>query len=214
MKNIGRKDIEIGIPIVHPKILVHWTMKLSDNPTPDMVTDRLKNILSDQGGLLYNWPKNEKVKMLCFTETRLSESIAGAVKLQEKYGVMGIGLHRKYVMSHGGNPVFYINPFDTAELRKELPSGSRIRHFMKDMNEKPPRDSEVYDLRHYDDLEWRIVFPEGSPKYLRLTRERSCVECIILPNDDCKASCMEFLKEYFYEDHFPVVSTLNRIKHF
>ena len=209
---IKKSDITRADPVVHSKILVHWTLKLAEESTIKDLEIRLNSILSPKEGLKFSKPEGEKCKMLCFTETRLSDSVTGGRKFQEIYGILGIGLHRKIVIKNGGNPVFYINPYDTANINGLIDENSKIRNYLKKMNQNMPKSNEEYDLNNYDDLEWRII-QKDNQEYLKLSPYENCIECIIFPNEDIKKQCMAILKKYFCDQYFPIVTTLNRTKH-
>jgi len=242
-------DLEKGNPVVHPKILVHWTLKDESENSPEACKQRLIDILRD--GLLFGSVKEkfplfeQKVSpiektMLCFTETRLSQAISGPNKLPFKYGRLGIGLHRKFVVRNGGNPVFYVNAMDSANIARIMKEKEELKWFVKTMNDPVQDAQQMWDehgFSHYDDLEWRIlpdinlrlkseskdsapalreyaVYKNSNGKYyLKLTSEGPCLECIIFPDGKTKDSCLQTLFNFFRNGNFPIVTTLNRLKH-
>ncbi len=240
--------MEKGNQVVHTKILVHWTLKESENIDKESYINRLSSILKD--GLRFGKvdesfnSKNGSIKintnqdMLCFTETRISKSIFGANKLPFKYGRLGIGLHRKFVIRNGGNPVFYVNPMDSADIINLLDNADFLRCFVKPMNEdKVIEDWDEYDLSHYDDLEWRIIpdrneslrskfktkydslgkysiqKKEDGYYYLSLADAEEYIECIIFPDEKIQNACMDTILSFFKGKRIPIITTWNRLKH-
>jgi len=168
---------------VHSDFLIHWTGKDFDDPekwrtqnsstiegdTPlgRAYVERLRSIL--EHGL---WLTVEPETMLktehidtaipstpkvCFTELKLSESRTHA----KRYGRLGIGVKRPYLVIRNGRPVSYVcyhfqdekDPFFHA-CTKDL-SDSRLLNFFKPMNSSRELN---YDL--YGESEWRILFFE------------------------------------------------------
>ncbi len=87
-------------------------------------------------------------------------------------------------------------------------------------------DSTIDDenLNHYKDMEWRIVDNDNlensqdlecrnQERYLNLRNNKDKIECIVFPNDNCCRECMDIIKSTFEDTCFPIISTLNRIKH-
>ena len=242
-------NAEKGKPVVHSKILVHWTLKEQSGDSAEVCKQRLVDILRDGlwfGEVTESFPLFErnvspiKRKMLCFTETRLSQAVSGSNKLPFKYGRLGIGLHRKFVVRNGGNPVFYVNAMDSANIAQMMNENVELRCFVKTMND-PERDKkqtwDEHGFSHYDDLEWRILpdfyptlknkYKNSAPAlseyavhqdsngkyYLKLINEKPCLECIIFPDEKSKDACMQTLFEFFRQGTLPILTTLNRLKH-
>jgi len=168
---------------VHSDILIHWTGSdfdgavsddLYNNPSrehPSTTNEdlnkkyitRLSNILryglwvkEDKTGdyvvinnIKFELPKHPRV---CFTELKLSESRKHAFK----FGRLGIGFKRLFVVGAGGHPVYYLHnqgksmffPSCKSELKE-----SRYA-FFKRMNSDPGDLN--YDL--FAESEWRIVY--------------------------------------------------------
>jgi hypothetical protein len=160
---------------LHRRLLFHWT-----GPRPVRAlknhNDRLEylkllvSILD--AGLRYSVPESQHTEwiekneirathpMLCFSEWGVSESNAHS----GRYGSMGLGFTRRFVMSKGGRPVVYVpnsqsDPFRNAlvEVIQAVREGSKInsrlhRHtdllasYLKSYNfkratvKKPPND--------------------------------------------------------------------------
>lgn len=105
---------------IHSKFLVHWTGKdIADQPE-DIRTQRYIERLKDyyQNGLylkrttedvIRRW-KIKNIVRLCFTEIRLSQAQVHA----DRYGKLGVGLSRDFILNEGGRPVIYI-PFEAEE---------------------------------------------------------------------------------------------------
>lgn len=168
---------------VHSDILIHWTGKDFDPEVkddfysnealnhPSMVVNkdlidnylmRLKNILlygfwvMDIGENI--WINNSKFPikecpMVCFTELKLSESRKHAFR----YGRLGIGLKRLFVVKRGGQPIHYLHhlgksPFFPPYVDASKLQGSKYA-FFKRMNSTEDLN---YDL--FAESEWRVVY--------------------------------------------------------
>lgn len=115
----------------HSKLLVHWTGQTSFESLPaadkiDKYAERLKDWyqkglftrradelvlrLPEPGHGYVNKPHMELVR-ICFTEIRLSQ----AKSHSQRYGRLGIGFSRDYIVNKGGRPVIYV-PWE-AEFR-------------------------------------------------------------------------------------------------
>jgi hypothetical protein len=100
---------------IHSKILVHWTGK-KDNGSAYIkdqeYVERLKNYYKN--GLFAKRTSEDSIRKwkiknlvrICFTEIRLSQVQTHA----KRYGKLGIGFSRDFIMNKGGRPVIYI-PF-------------------------------------------------------------------------------------------------------
>lgn len=169
--------------ILHTKFLVHWTgrdLQCCEKPNLSELNDkerekyveRLKDIV--EKGFYMNmgheriWDgQDEWIKTgicrLCFSEIKLSL----ARKHAERYGLLGIGVDRNFVLERYGNPVFYqyngkfnciaenlrLLRHDLAKRdKKRLKQLEVILAYCKNMNKKPSED-----FLYYDEMEWRIV---------------------------------------------------------
>jgi hypothetical protein len=114
--------------LLHRKLLFHWTQKNPDEEgtkkfipkaPPQTMPDRLvlishlRSILTE--GLRYSCPKGiheEKITDLIQTRHRLislSEwNVGASSEHARRYGHIGLGFTRKYIMSHDGRPVIYL----------------------------------------------------------------------------------------------------------
>ena len=165
--------------ILHTKFLIHWTGKdfhqpqneLSDdirNQYIDRLIDVLQHGFFMKPGNETIWGTNKasitgRISRTCFTEIKLSLAKEHATK----YGSLGIGVNRKYVLERYGGPVFYVQNGSNSniienfykvllfldkhkeEIKKEF---AIICGYLKNMSEK---DQE--ELSYYDELEWRIT---------------------------------------------------------
>jgi hypothetical protein len=119
---------------LHRQLLFHWTGKQKEAAIkPRTRQDRLNylkllSMILDKG-LRYSRPSQDhtewiekglveaKHPMLCFSEWGVSESAAHS----GRYGFMGLGFTRRFIMKQGGRPVVYVDnsksdPFRTAVL--------------------------------------------------------------------------------------------------
>jgi hypothetical protein len=104
------------------------------------------------------------VSRVCFTEIKLSV----ARKHSQRYGSLGLGVDRDFVLKRYGNPVFYVKSGKSnvavnankvlESLKSNDPSGNILLEYrtllayFKNMND---RGSE--NLEYYDELEWRVT---------------------------------------------------------
>lgn len=124
---------------LHRRLLFHWTGPRYE-PTPDKVvplplrdrSDReeylnvLESILenglwfSKPGGQNTEWIVEDEISathpMLCFSEWGVADSNAHS----GRYGLMGLGFTRKFVMGVGGRPVVYVPNTRSDPFRKAL----------------------------------------------------------------------------------------------
>lgn len=166
--------------LLHSKFLVHWTGKRFHKLT-DPLNDELRNKYVEtlinilENGFEMGKGKEEIydldgklletfISRICFTEIKLSV----ARKHSQRYGSLGIGVDRDFVLKRYGNPVFYVksgksnvavNANKVLEfLKSNDPSGNILLEYrtllayFKNMND---RGSE--DLKYYDELEWRVT---------------------------------------------------------
>ena len=99
---------------IHSKILVHWTGKdIENSPGANKSQQYVERLKDDcENGLFAkrtseNLIRGKKIKNLlriCFTEIRLSQAQIHA----ERYGKLGIGFARDFILNKGGRPVIYI----------------------------------------------------------------------------------------------------------
>lgn len=175
---------------IHSKYLIHWTGKdiLSQPNESYKETSHLSALLARVASCLdYGLFMNRSHEVLtdtrnidfkfflhrvCFTELRLSLS----QKHASRYGCIGIGFERNFVLQNFGQPVAYVplnyGPYVNyfAELnesintnkiieREQIGGLPRLSHFnsllsfLKNMNEKDNQEK----FENYDELEWRII---------------------------------------------------------
>ena len=231
---------------IHSKILVHWTGKDIENcpeaNKSQLYVERLKDDL--EKGLftkrtsedsIRHWKIKDLVR-LCFTEIRLSQAQTHA----ERYGKLGIGFTRDFIMNKGGRPVIYI-PYDAkddgrlledsirnvyekskhyAEINK---SSKRIMAHVKRMSNGRDEDSEDYE-DYYEEMEWRLVYHKNNSTHFtkdeaenvrRLKFEASDIKVIIFPDENTKQQSLsdKFIRDYFSE-HLPIMATLEDCRNF
>ena len=99
---------------IHSKFLVHWTGKDIEKgckgKKSKLYVERLKSDL--ERGLFAKRTEEDAIRKtkiknllrLCFTEIRLSQAQTHA----KRYGKLGIGFTRDFIMNKGGRPVIYI----------------------------------------------------------------------------------------------------------
>lgn len=158
----------------HSDILIHWTSKelsqqdLSDPKVQDTYVELLWSICSK--GLKFSSNNADVVvgvnchtiiptrPIICFTELRLSQTQNHA----RRYGSLGIGFRREFLMTWGANPVFYMQSKNQGIVNtnlnglaslKDKPIGLDVfLSYVKPMGE-PCSDQYTY----YEESEWRIV---------------------------------------------------------
>ncbi|MEX0727135.1 MAG: abortive infection system antitoxin AbiGi family protein [Planctomycetaceae bacterium] len=165
---------------MRPDFLVHWTGKdLGLDPTTltdadrNLYIDRLAATLID--GLWMTKP-SERIEgnagayiqyespMTCFTEIRLSQTQSHS----RRYGLLGIGVTRRFVLDRLGGPVHYVrnhstecvigNAQEILNVLKSLDRPEIVEYFsvnsafiknMSDLNQD--------DFTYLNEQEWRIV---------------------------------------------------------
>jgi len=189
--------------IVHSKFIVHWTGKDFDperNYSSKLMPDKIRQLyierlIDDLKDGFYMWKgkKEERetekiydcedgwlqpeISRVCFTELKLSMAGDHA----KKYGLLGIGVDRDFILKRYGNPVFYVmngksntivnarkvfNFFmdEIKKLEQVSAQDAKLRKlkgiklefdtllaYFKKMNDKEN------ELNLYDELEWRIT---------------------------------------------------------
>ena len=226
---------------IHSKILVHWTGKdIEINPKTkksQSYFERLKDNL--QKGLytkrtteasIRKW-KIKNLVRICFTEIRLSQ----AQKHAKRYGKLGLGFTRDFIMNKGGRPVIYI-PFKTRADGRLLENSIRtvyeksvdndeIRRSSKWIMAHVKRMSDGKRENYYEEMEWRLVHDEspnnkhftkgnGNGVY-RLKFSTHDIKVIIFPDEDTKKLALKdkVINEYFSE-HMPIMVKLEDCDNF
>ena len=229
---------------IHSKILVHWTGKdIEADPETEKsqrYIERLKNDLKN--GLYAERTSQDSIRKLkiknlvrlCFTEIRLSQ----AKKHASRYGKLGIGFTREFIMNKGGRPVIYV-PFHAKEDGQLLEDSIKTVHeeskdnngihnsvkwilaHVKLMSNGKSEDHEDYE-DYYEEMEWRLLYDEKSTHFLsygrnvyRLKFEPNDIKVIIFPDEITKRQSLDSpsIKEYFSE-HLPIMATLDECSNF
>lgn len=200
---------EMAINTLHTEFLVHWTGKDFHDPPINDLNDALRDHYVDRlvdgltNGLCMN-PGTEQIygpdgtwikatiSRTCFTEIKLTQAQAHAFR----YGRLGIGVHRQFVMERHGNPVFYVQNGDDSAIVANMdrvrgalsqnPTALRqfevLLAFAKNMSERSSAD-----LRYYDELEWRIVHLDRlERRYLKTIDKANGIFRVVLDHRDVK----------------------------
>jgi hypothetical protein len=233
---------------IHSTILVHWTGKKDIECEPEKDRPRLyleRLIDYYQNGLFakrvteatIRYLKIKNLIRICFTEIRLSQAQTHA----DRYGKLGIGFSRDFIMNKGGRPVIYIpfntmadgrlledsirNVYEKSKNNKEIRRSSKwITAYVKRMSNGKSENSEDYE-DYYEEMEWRLVHDESSTnKHFtkgkdvgihRLNFEARDIKVIIFPDEDTKLMSLidETMRKYFSE-HIPIMPTLDDCSNF
>lgn len=182
--------------MIHSKFLIHWTGKDINKYNREM-TDELRKeyveILNNdlQKGLYMSQGREKiygkdnkcieiKIAKVCFTEIKLTQTQEHA----KRYGKLGIGFNRDFVLEREGNPVFYVQNGDKSHIIENL---DFLHKFVKKYSN--PIEDKMLDtlniilgylknmscrneneLKYYDEMEWRIVHIrrlEGPNNYIQ-----------------------------------------------
>jgi hypothetical protein len=219
---------------IHSKILVHWTGKdIESNPSANKSQLYVERLIDDlQNGLFTKRTteaviRKKKIKHLvriCFTEIRLSQARTHA----ERYGKLGIGFTRDFIMNKGGRPVIYI-PF---EIRED---GHLLENLIRTVYDKSTGNDEIHKSTkwimahvkrmsnekgedYYEEMEWRLVHDE-SPNNRHFIGEGQGVyrmrfairdiKVIIFPDEGTKQLALknDVMKKHISK-HMPMMATL------
>ena len=225
---------------IHSKFLVHWTgngkddiESISESVRPQRYLERLIDYY--QNGLyakrtneavIRGWQIKNIIR-LCFTEIRLSQVQTHA----ERYGKLGIGFTRDFIMNRGGRPVIYI-PFE-AKVDARLLEDSIKNAYKKSIDNEEIQKSLKWimahvkrmsngnseDYKNYEEMEWRLVYDENpNNKHFtkgeaegihRLRFKASDIKIIIFPDEGIRQMSFEnnAIRKYFSE-HMPIMATL------
>ena len=225
--------------IIRSKFLIHWTGK--DKYSSQEYIELLEGICKK--GLFMNQGKRKKMQgknnswikrdiaRTCFTEIKLSQ----VKKHAEKYGYLGIGFHRNFVLEREGNPVFYTQNSDKSHIiqnlsfiygrikdkKEQLKALEIILGYLKPMSEFNKNDN----LEYYDEMEWRIVRTDEILKGGYITEyekgkysikiKAEDIKIIIFPDQETQKL---FLKNQylatFFKSHSPIMVLLDDCKNF
>ena len=225
---------------IHSGFLVHWTGKDIDEIQGDAGGDGqqryLDRLIDDLKHGLYTKRTSEdsirywKVKgivRLCFTEIRLSQ----AERHAKRYGRLGIGFTRDFIMNKGGRPAIYV-PY--------VANNNLLEHSIKSVYERSKGNEDLKDIHRavtwimahvkrmghpksedefFEEMEWRLVY-DGTPSseqfsrgegegIYRLRFDAKDVKIIVFPDDHVKQRSLEneTIREYFSE-HMPIMAAL------
>jgi hypothetical protein len=223
---------------IHSKILVHWTGKdieeCPEDKRSQLYVERLKNDL--EKGLYtkatvedaIRGMKIKNITRLCFTEIRLSQAQMHA----KRYGKLGLGFSRDFIMDKGGRPVIYI-PFKPKKYGRLLEDSIR-NVYEKSTDHHDINESSKWIMAHvkrmsnekgedyYEEMEWRIVH-HANDKYIknihngvhRLKFEASDIKVIIFPDEPTKQLSLkdDYIKNCLSE-HMLIIGTLEDCQNF
>jgi hypothetical protein len=224
---------------IHSKILVHWTggndiEKRPKDERPQLYVERLKNDLIE--GLYVNTTEEDAIRKLkiknltriCFSEIRLSQ----AKKHAKRYGKLGLGFSRNFVLSKGGRPVIYTPFKEVAGINLLEDSFRNVYHQSKGQNhiQKPlvsimthiKRMSNGKGEDYYEEMEWRIVHHAKNKHIVdtgsgihRLKFKPINLKVIIFPNEYTKRLSLrdDYIKKYLSK-HMPIIASLQDCRNF
>jgi len=145
----------------------------------------------------------------------------------ERYGKLGIGFTRDFIMNKGGRPVIYV-PYDPED------DGRLLEDSIRNVFERSNHNAEIHrsskwimvhvkrmsngkDEDYYDEIEWRLVYDECSTHFTsgedksvhRLQFEASDIKIIIFPDDKIKEKSLsdKVIRDYFSK-HLPIMAAL------
>ena len=192
-------------------LLFHWTGK-NIALDPETLTDEtrasyLSMLVSILSGGLWLSSCHEMIqvsrgvhgwspRMTCLTETRLSVINRHA----RKYGLLGLGFEREFVLRFHGTPVHYVRGRPPESLMEDLTSLTSWLSALRDEHDDPAKKDEIlaqfhrayhllaltkpmtdakskgedFELLH--EHEWRIVQTESLKPLLRCIRSQSDTE--------------------------------------
>ena len=222
---------------IHPDILVHWTDRkwVGQDLTDRLRSDYVERLFSFYQNGLWLTDQADAVEVihgafkkkttihpgaiLCLTELRLSlvEKHIG------RYGSLGIGFRRSFMMQKGVNPVFYLQNDDAGVVNTNLgllhdaaqdqdkPGLQLFLSYVKAMSKEKGQD-----LSQYDEMEWRLVdcsvsgtgerpYPvrNGKPTF---EFGPSDVEILIFPDKDTRKEAVRNDKLIpFFKSHLPMM---------
>jgi hypothetical protein len=188
----------------HSDFLIHWTGRDFDDAktgadsdssvTCECITkkylERLKSILDY--GLWMTEPEDKdedefqidgcrgsrpRIPRTCFTELKISEVRSHAAR----YGRLGIGFKRPFVMERGGLPVWYYSPWENRNRWVESLGRENLTFTDKDLYAcflKPMGNGEGMEGYNFlYESEWRIIFADWLLKDKHLAKEPEGTEC-------------------------------------
>jgi hypothetical protein len=222
---------------IHSTILVHWTGKKDIERKPENIRSELyleRLIDYYLNGLFAKRVTEATIRKyaiknlirICFTEIRLSQAQTHA----KRYGKLGIGFARDFILNKGGRPVIYIphtanedsrlledsikNVHEKSKDNKEVhKSAKRIMTHVKRMSNGKSED-------YYEEMEWRIVYDENpnnkhfkkgnNEGVFRVKFNASDIKVIIFPDENIKQIALKnrTLRKFF-SVYIPIIATLD-----
>lgn len=150
-----------------------------------------------------------KISRTCFTEIKLSMAKGHA----HKYGNLGIGVTREFVIERYGHPVFYVTNGDHSNT---VVCARKIRDFLEKTDKDILAEFEVLlgyfkkmgeqnldDLDCYDELEWGVVhldllesegriIPQDKGGHIyRVMLRKEDVKVLVFPDEKTKCLALE-----------------------
>lgn len=229
---------------IRSDILIHWTGKHLSNESDEskVIAGYIELLTSIYAkGLRYSYETKDEVvigakgasttvpktPMICFTELRLSD----VQQHTTRYGKMGIGFRREWLMRYGANPVFYVQNRNEGVVNtnlgiivdnaKKVPGLEVFLSFVKPMSE-PSQDN----LINYDEMEWRMVLCslsghnysdwihfEGDTPYFKFSPND--VSIIVAPDEQTRRAILDSteMKTYF-NLHLPMMVDADKCSQF
>ena len=168
---------------------------------------------------------------ICFTEIRLSQANEHA----RRYGKLGIGFARKFIMHRGGRPVIYVpyEPHDgllensiktVHERSKDKPDLEDIHRSAKYILTHVKRMWDENNDEFFEEMEWRLVYDESPDNehfeavgsgVFRFKFVPSDIKVVIFPDKDTKKAALE--DDYvgkLLSEHMPIMATLDDCSNF
>lgn len=163
---------------------------------------------------------------LCFTEIRLSQAEAHA----ERYGKLGIGFARDFIMKKGGRPVIYIP-------HKTDPNGRLLEDCIRKIHDHPKHDEDIRRwaksiMAHvkrmscgngdefFEELEWRLVYDEsdtnphfrkvGGKGIYRMPYQARDVQIVVFPDENVRQMAFKDARiRAFFSNGMPSTVTVS-----
>lgn len=241
---------------IHSKFLIHWTGKDINPYNRKLDTDmrkkyvkRLKDVLRKG---LYMKPGEEKIygknnkwikaeiARVCFTEIKLTQT----EKHAKRYGELGIGFNRNFVLEREGNPVFYVQNGDKGHIIENFVV---LRDLMDELSADKAKTKELEiilgylknmscrnenELKYYDEMEWRIVHIDrltGPDNYIqdngeitkegkkiyRLKIQSKDTHLVVFPdNETVRLALKDEEISEFFKSYMPTLIVLDDCKNF
>jgi len=204
--------------IIHSKFLVHWAGKRFHIPTDPLNDDLRNKYVETLINILENGFEMGKgrediidldgnsletfISRVCFTEIKLSLAREHA----KRYGWLGLGVDRDFVLKRYGNPVFYIKsgesnvPVNANKVLNYLKSNGTADSILSEFRTliayfKNMNDQGSNDLKYYDELEWRVTHLNRLESAGRITVVDRAKHQYLLKIDPCDVKVLVFPDE-------------------